>query len=212
MWTTTAHGGPDDEWARRSSAPENEAPATVPVSVVLARTATAAVTLTGVQVFTTGIAFTVGLRCRPETLAALESRDLGDLLWGHRGPGPQLLVGVELADGRRASNVPAGPDASGDPGGPDAVLFHGGGGSAGQLSADHSWWLSPLPPAGPLRVVVRCDPLGVPDTVTELDGAAIRAAAERVVTLWPWVSPHEVDVPMTSPAPDLPAGSWFAGA
>jgi hypothetical protein len=71
-------------------------------------------------------------------------------------------------------------------------------------------WLSPLPPAGPLRVVVRCDLLRLPETVTELDGTAIRAAAAEVVTLWPWVSPREAEPQLTPPPPDVPADSWFA--
>ncbi|MCZ2827226.1 hypothetical protein O2W14_00070 [Modestobacter sp. VKM Ac-2986] len=199
--------GPDDEWERRHSAPENEAPVAVPVSAVLARSDTAAVTLTGVQVFTTGLTFTLGVRCRPE---ALGSGDISDLLWGHRGPGPQVLVGVELADGRRASNVPGSVHAFADPGDLDGLVFHHGSGSGGQLSAEQVWWLSPLPPAGPLRLVVRCDALGLPETVTELDGTALRAAAERVVTLWPWVSPRGVEPPQPPPGPELPADSWFA--
>ena len=200
--------GPDDEWERRHSAPENEAPAAVAVSAVLARSDAAAVTLSGLQVFTTGMTFTIGLRCRPE---ALGSRDVSDVLWGHRGPGPDLLVGVELADGRRATNVPGQVRAFADPGTGDSLVFHQGSGSGGQLSAEQVWWLSPLPPAGPLRLVVRCDPLGIPETVTELDGAVLRAAAEQVVTLWPWVAPREVEPPQPPPGPDVPADSWFAG-
>ena len=109
----------DDERSRRFAAPENEAPAAVPVSAVLARSEHVAVTLTGVQVFST------------------------------------------------------------------------------------------LPPDGPLRLVVRCDQLGLAETVTELDGTAIRAAAADVVPLWPWISPRSVEQP-EPPAPELPAGSWFA--
>jgi hypothetical protein len=143
--------GPDDEWARRHSAPENEVPVAVPVGRVLAHTAGAAVVLGRVEV-STGMAFTVGLRCRPEVLGAPGLTDVGDLLWSHTSPEPQLLVGVELADGRRASNLQDGHDPFGDRGpGADLVLAQTGG-EGGQLSADQGWWLSPLPPAGPLRL------------------------------------------------------------
>jgi hypothetical protein len=197
----------DAEQARRFSAPENEVPVVVPVSALLARTDDAAVTLTGVQVFSTGIGFTLTVRCRPEALPDGED-GLHDLLWrGHRGRDTALMVGVELADGRRASNLPGrDPFASG---GPEDLVFTQGSGSGDQLSVEQEWWLSPLPPAGPLRVVVRCDLLGLPETATELDGAAIRAAAEGVVVLWPWVPPSALEPP-EPPAPDVPADSWFA--
>ncbi|WP_138760409.1 hypothetical protein [Modestobacter altitudinis] len=198
----------DAEQSRRFSAPENEVPATLPVSAVLTRTEHAAVTLTGVQVFSTGIGFTLAARCRPEALPDGEA-DLHELLWrGHRGRDTALLVGVELADGRRASNLP-GRDPFATAGGPEDLVFTQGSGSGHELTVEQEWWLSPLPPAGPLRIVVRCDLLGLPETVSELDGAAIRAAAEGVVVLWPWVPPH-VREPREPPAPDVPADSWFA--
>jgi hypothetical protein len=198
----------DDEQFRRFSAPENEVPATVPVSAVLARSDASALTLTGVQVFSTGIGFALSLRCRPEALP--DGRpDLHDLLWrGRPGQDTALLVGVEFADGRRASNLP-GRDRFAAAAGPEDLVFTQGSGSGHQLTVEQEWWLSPLPPAGPLRVVVRCDLLGLGETSTELDGAAIRAAAEDVVVLWPWVSPSSVEPP-EPPAPDVPGDSWFA--
>jgi hypothetical protein len=202
--------GDDDERMRRFSAPENEVPAAVPVSAVLARNDSSALTLTGVQVFSTGMGFTLTLRCRPEALPAGEV-DLGELMWrGRRGQDAGLLVGVEFTDGRRASNLP-GRDPFGAPGGSEDLVFTQGSGSGQQLSVEQQWWLSPLPPGGPVRLVVRCDVLGLPETVTELDGTAIGAAAEDVVVLWPWVSPS-VSEPPEPAAPDLPADSWFAEA
>jgi hypothetical protein len=49
---------------------------------------------------------------------------------------------------------------------------------------------------------------GLPETAVELDGTAIRAAAEEVVVLWPWVSPRQEGEP-EPPARELPADSWF---
>ena len=57
--------------------------------------------------------------------------------------------------------------------------------------------------------MVRCDLLGLSETVTELDGTAIRAAAAEVVTLWPWV-PFSAVEPPEPPSPDVPPDSWFA--
>jgi hypothetical protein len=197
----------DGEQLRRYQAPENEVPAVVPVSTVLARTESSALVLTGVQVFSTGIAFTVVLRCRPEALPADEV-DLGGLMWrGRPGQGPELLVGVEFADGRRASSL-SGRDPFGAPVAAETLVLTQGSGSGQQLSVEQEWWLSPLPPAGPLRLVVRCGLFGLPETAVELDGAAIRAASEEVVVLWPWVSPQP-EVEPGPPARDLPADSWF---
>ena len=88
------------------------------------------------------------------------------------------------------------------------MVFHPGGGSGGESSIDQSWWLSPLPPEGPLRLVVRCPELGVPETVVELDGTAIRRAGGSALVLWPW-QPH-ADRPEPPPPADLPPDSWFA--
>ena len=75
---------------------------------------------------------------------------------------------------------------------------------------DQDWWLSPLPPEGPLLVVVRCPEIGLEETVAELDGTATRRAGEAATVLWPWQPPVEPSAE-PSPPPDVPVGSWFAG-
>jgi hypothetical protein len=125
------------------------------------------------------------------------------VLW-QPGPGaPPLLLGLELADGTRVDNV-GDPDRGGE------VVFTQGSGSGSEYSVDHSWWLSPLPPAGPLTVVVRCPELGLPETSAVLDGTAIRAAAEGVVELWPWEPPRRRGPGRPRSAPEIPEDSWFA--
>ena len=63
---------------------------------------------------------------------------------------------------------------------------------------------------GPVRFVVRSEVLGIGETSVELDGTAIRRAAEDVVVLWPWEPPPEREAPHPAP-PDVPPDSWFAG-
>jgi len=203
MWSTgMGQDGPDDDFLRRVTAPENEIPVGLPTSVVLARTDDAAVALFGLQVYTTGVAFTLVIRVRPSSQLGT-GRALNELVWG-RGPGPgRFLLGIELSDGRRASGLPT-PDRDSD------LVFHSGSGSGGEASVEQTWWLSPLPPDGPLRLVVRCPELGIGETVTELDGSAMRRAADGVVTLWPWERPPE-DRHVEPPPPDVPPDSWFAG-
>lgn len=201
MWTAAASGeGPDPDVLRRMSAPENEVPVALPQNVVLARTPDLAVALLGLQAYTTGVSFDLAVRSRPGA-AGRGPEDLNELFWSHHRGGPRFLLGVEFADGTRVSSGGF-PDPSGD------VVFHPGGGSGGESSIDQSWWLSPLPPEGPLRLVVRCPELGVPETVVELDGTAIRRAGGSALVLWPW-QPRE-DGPEPPPPVDLPPDSWFA--
>jgi hypothetical protein len=203
MWLTGAGGnGPDEEFFRRMGAPDNEIPVLLPVSALLARTDDVALALLGVHVYTTGLTFGLSLRVHPDAVARLGARTV----WPHhRMWHDDLLVGVELVDGRRATAGGFGPLGLPD----QDVVLHQAGGGGGDTAYDQSYWLNPLPPEGPVRVVVRCGELGIEDISTELDGAAIRAAAEQVVELWPWAPPrHDEPEP---PPPDVPPGSWFAG-
>jgi hypothetical protein len=127
---------------------------------------------------------------------------LHEIFWEHSPHlGAHFLLGIEFSDGQRVTNLRS--DA-------DDVVFHERGGGGGDTSMDQSWWLSPLPPDGPLQIVVRCDPLGLPETVTSLDGTAVRAAAADVVELWPWEPPPAFRTPPPPPPPELPPDSWFA--
>lgn len=63
------------------------------------------------------------------------------------------------------------------------LLSLGGIGGQGQFLWEH--WLLGLPPEGPLKLVVAWPQYGIPETVTELDSAPIRAAAGRATPLWP---------------------------
>jgi hypothetical protein len=50
---------------------------------------------------------------------------------------------------------------------------------------DGDFWVHPLPPQGPVTLVVAWPKYDIPETATELDGAAIRDAAGPTVVLWP---------------------------
>ena len=68
----------------------------------------------------------------------------------------------------------------------------------------------PVPPPGPLRLVVRCTDIGIEETVVELDGTALSRAVDEVVTLWPWEPPRDRSPEPPPPPADLPADSSFA--
>ncbi|WP_346621010.1 hypothetical protein [Blastococcus montanus] len=198
MWT---EHGPDD-LHRRMIAPTNEIPVALPVNALLARTDDAAVALVGLHVYSTGLSFDLVVRVR----GGVHPRDrLHDLMWSH-GPGPgRFLLGVQFADGRRASTIGS-PDKL-----DDGIVLNQGSGSGGELEVDQNWWLHPLPPEGPMRIVVRCAELGIEETVTELDGSSIRRAAGDVVELWPWTPPEPAREEREPRGPDVPPDSWFAG-
>jgi hypothetical protein len=65
---------------------------------------------------------------------------------------------------------------------PQTVASGGGGSSCSQ---DWDFWVYPLPPGGPVTLVASGAERGIAEWRAELDGAAIRAAAGRAVTLWP---------------------------
>lgn len=206
MWTALGAddgNGPSEDFLRRTNPPENEIPVALPINVLLARTDDVAVALVGLQVYTTGVSFTLVVRARPSSEVA-RTRGLNELIWQHGPRAGSFLLGIELADGRRASGMRMGERDT-------DILFHSGSGSGGQASVGQSWWLSPLPPEGLLTFVVRCADLGIGETVTELDASAIRRAADDVVTLWPWEPPPEERLAEPPGAPDLPPDSWFAG-
>lgn len=211
--TGTAGGdGPDREQLERSrrrfSRPENEVPRVLPVSAVLGRTDDAVVALVGVAAYTTGLSLdaVVRLRVRPPGMrgGALHELTGG---WGAYGAerATGLLLGLEYADGRTASTLggprqwPPGELGDDEP----TILQQGGGGS--ELSVDESWWLSPLPPDGPLAVVCAFEAVGIAETRTELS-AAWTSEGSAAQVLWPW-QPEDASPP---PEPDPPTSGWFA--
>ena len=88
----------------------------------------------------------------------------------------------------------------------DLVLVQQGGGG-GHQSVDQRYWVSPLSPEGPVTFVLTWASFGIPESRTVVDGAAIRAAADRSQLLWP---PQPAMEPPEPPPPPRPATGWFA--
>ena len=181
-------------------APDDVLPGVVPLELVLGRSDSTVVLLTGVRAFPTGLQMSLGVRVR----GPVRRRDLhGEVFDGPFGHGMdadwqagRLKWGFELADGRRVTNVdpwPEPPDA--DHAGPrpvgslawepDRPVLQGGGGGGGSRSVDRDYWLWPLPPAGPLLVVCQWRDQGIETTSQELDAAPFLQAARRARPVWP---------------------------
>jgi hypothetical protein len=154
----------------------------VPVSTVLARTPSFVVAVDRVTAYSTGLELELTVRTRDEPVHGSFDR-IQRRVWGGTSafPGESLRVGVVFADGRRAMTENFG-GRGGGPVGDVTLLPMGGGGS--QARFDQRFWVAPLPPPGPLGVVVEWESRDLPETRIDLDGSAIVAAAEGAETLW----------------------------
>ncbi len=85
-----------------------------------------------------------------------------------------------------------------------------GGGSGSDHVVELGFFLSPVPPAGPLTIHLRCQELGIEQASVTVDATPIVAALPGVVELWPWEP--ESPLPQPPEPPTVPPGSWFAGA
>lgn len=125
---------------------------------------------------------------------------------------------MQYADGRTASNLPLvsrgrseeARDLHDAAYSEDiaAPVLHSDSGSGGERSYDHTFWLSPVPPPGPLTFVTAWPLFGLEETHTVVDGAAIAEASGRAQVLWPSKPRHEATE--EAPVPVLPATGWFA--
>jgi hypothetical protein len=190
---------------RATRMPANEAGVPVPGPIVLARTDDAAVLLAALRVFSTGVQIGLQIRTRQD-VPPREIAPGGARFPGLRGT--EVMLGVEFSDGRRASNLggPRGFLPTAEPGAVSLVLANG---SASGRTAESTMFLTPLPPDGPLTLVVAAPDLGIPEHRIELDGTALREAAGRVEVLWVEPEPVEPDEPPGLRIPEPPAGGWF---
>lgn len=159
-------------------------PGLVPWEVMLVRTGQVAVAVGGVHAYPNGFEFTVHARLRREDEPRPGGAGLFEQHGWRREPNEGLRLGVMYADGRRAAALGGFPRPGDDADAGRLVLRENGGGGSSR-TWDGNFWVSPLPPEGPVTFVVSWPERGVAETRAELDGAAIREAAGRAVMLWP---------------------------
>ncbi len=159
-------------------APNGVIPVVVPGDAVLVRQSSLAVWAGGVTVFPAGFEFTLLIlsdsvhRESPADFA-LDVHERGQLTW----------LEMAYADGRRRSadlnaNAPAV-----QPGGPQLTLVSGDSDATEGLGVTR-WWVTPLPPPGPVELKIHLNGTGPSTGSGHLDGAAIAAAAARIEVLW----------------------------
>ena len=181
---TMFFGDTRPRWAK----PEATLPGVVAVELLLARTDTAAIAVTGIRAFPTGFEFTLSCVTRTddgsaERMLFLTMRER-PLIADAPIPDDLLAFGIQYADGRVAADTGTSlslPDDA-DPVGPLALPQGGGGGGR---HAQMTYWVWSLPPAGPVTFVCQWLAHGIGETRGEIDGKLIRDAAARSVQLWP---------------------------
>jgi hypothetical protein len=162
--------------------PHGVLPGVVPVELVVARNARAAVYVGRCAAYPTGFELEVRV-----LLAA--GADLDPSLNGpHHFPGrgsnyeEMLKFGLEFSDGRKVTNVGGHRGGGGEPEGP--VLWSmGGGGGGGRWEQD--FWVWPLPPAGPLAFVCEWPAADIALSRAETDAQQLLDAAARSAALFP---------------------------
>lgn len=171
------------------AAPRGTLPGVVALELLLGRSERFAVAISRLAAYPTGFEFDLLAFGSP---AEADTDEVDPMLFG---PGRQrgrlregelsddfLRLGVQFADGSKATNVP-GPRsyASGEPDGP---VLHGGGGGGGGNHWRQSEWVWPLPPPGPLAFVCEWPAAGIPVTRKEIDAQLILDAAERAQVIF----------------------------
>ena len=182
------------------SPPEDVLPGVVPVELVLGRSTSTVIMLTGMRAFPTGLHMNLAVRVRGKAARRDLHSEVFDGPYHHdmdaHWQARRLKWGFELSDGRRVTNVDPWPQQPNQDHSrphhpddwrwePDRPVLMGGGGGGGSRSVDRDYWLWPLPPGGPLRVVCQWLDQDIDVHVQDVDAAPILAAAGRARPAWP---------------------------
>ena len=156
--------------------PGGTLPGVVALERVIVRTDRVAICLGRVAAYPEGFQFDIVTMGSPDHDLQLDPMSFHRRLPG-RQLAPELLrVGVQFADGGKATNTSDGLAAAGPPSGP---VLHGGGGGGGGAAWRQTYWVWPLPPPGPLTVVCEWPVADIPLSRCEIDSGEIIAAARR---------------------------------
>ena len=167
-------------------APQATLPGVVAMELVLARTEAVAVCVSRLAAYPTGFEFDVVTMTAPDQ-AGLDPMLFHDYHqdFGRGGadaiPPEMLRLGIQFADGSKATNIGGFPHHRQSP---DAPLMVAGGGGGGGGRWSQSQWVWPLPPPGPLTLVCEWPAMDIPLTRHELDAQTILDAAGRAQVIF----------------------------
>jgi hypothetical protein len=152
--------------------PANELPRAAESALLLAQTDRVAVAVIAIWAFSSGFEFWIGVRFRQPGPALRREAD-----------DQSLHIGLRFADGRKVANVGHVPGPAGSV--PGNLLLSPLSFGGGMLDRSRSYWVWPLPPAGPMTFVCEWAAFGIPETSMEVDAQPILRAAEQSIKLWP---------------------------
>lgn len=172
----------DDSAMRAFPRPDGQVPAPLAIRLMLGRSGQAAVAVVGLWAFTAGFEFLVSAQLR-QAVPGTSAASFAAALDGDPLDGEFCRLGVQFSTGEKAANTQLrATREEGSPiAGPVMKVRTGG---AGVLSRDWRYWVSPLPPPGPLAFVCEWPALGIPESRTGIDAALILDAANQSIALW----------------------------
>jgi hypothetical protein len=162
--------------------PNNVLGIVVPVNVVLAQSALAAVTLGSITAYPDGFEFDYLIRSTAEELGQSLPEHLHRRQVGTDLPDELFRFGVEFADGTRVTTLESRLPFGGTDTGGAAMVPRGGGGSFQWWEGN--WWVTPLPPPGRLAFVCEWPAAAIVLTRAEIDAGLILDAASQTIRLW----------------------------
>lgn len=162
----------------RSVPPPGVVPVVVPGDVLVVNAAGLVVSAGAVTVYPEGFAFTLQTLSdtrrpgSPPAPWALDEAERERMTW----------LEVRYPDGRtRAADLNANTPHR-QPGGPRLQVMDASGSDGCDMSR---WWVTPLPPPGPVELAIHLNGAKTPTGVARLDGAALLSAADRAQIIWP---------------------------
>lgn len=185
----------EQERKRWWGTPEDELPALLPVSELIAVNEHLAISLVAAAVYSDGVEFRIDRRLRRNGLPMTEWNELCSTFMEYMAFGGftdvagRLRFGLVLGDGKKVladeSPFAGGGDPMAEPGA--HVLNRqqqGGGGGGTTYSGADNLWLWPLPPEGAIELVLQWPSFGVEETRVMLDGTAMRELASQAKPYW----------------------------
>jgi hypothetical protein len=152
--------------------------------VLLARSADAAVGVSGFRGYPEGFELTLTVLVRQEDRRGMLFRRLNEPLVEGVTADEFLRFGLLFADGSSATNLGGRhyprPDQQ-----PDGPLLQQQGGGGGGRRMDMRYWVWPLPPPGRLTFVCEWPAHGIPESRAAIDSQPILDAAARAIEVFP---------------------------
>jgi len=166
----------------------------VPVTAIIARTATAAVAVRGIVAYPDGFELHLAAWVRRQRRSAprrgranwglilLDASELDD---NDTLPAEFLRFGIQFPDGASITNLDTRPwDLSPDATEPPHGMEPSSGGGSDSFY-EQEWWVWPLPDEGALTFICEWPAHDIAETRYEIDANDIRQAATRAQPIWP---------------------------